>query len=129
MVVKNASSGSLPTIYATDLTPNKIKEVEKRPGLESVKSEVMDSEGLMFPDEMFTHSITSMLHPTTLRPDVVTKEIFRTTRTGGVALSAQFIRYGRISFTNYAIRKIRPDAPPFTGPVSEDWKTVDWFRS
>lgn len=129
LIVKAAGTNNRPTIYATDLSPKMIAEVKKRPGLEMVKSEVMDSEALAFPDNTFTHSIASMVHPTTPHPDVLTKGIFRTLKPDGVALSAQFASYGWIDFTQEAIRKIRPDAPPFPGPVPEEYKTVDWFKN
>lgn len=126
--LEHATSSGSPTIYATDLSPNMIEEVKKRPGLESVKPEVMDAEALTFPDGMFTHSITSMVHPTTLRPDLVTKEIFRTLKPGGVALSAEFASYGWLEIAEESIHKIRPDAPAFKGPVPEEWKTTAWFK-
>lgn len=130
IVLKSAVSNGTPTIYATDLSPAMIDKVKKRLGLESVKSEVMGSEAFSFPDGMFTHPVPSMLHPTTLRPDVGTKEILRTlNKPGGVALSAQFASDGWLGFAEAAVHKIRSDAPPFKGPVPEEWKTVDWFKN
>jgi len=81
--------GPLPFVHAIDKSPGMIEIMQsliaKNKWQESVRSESMDSEKLIFPDNTFDISVTNFGIFFFPNPIQGTKEIFRTLKPGGVA--------------------------------------------
>ena len=83
--------------------------------------DVIDGIDLTYPDEMFTHSITNM--GIFFFPDAAkgAAQIYRTLKPGGTAIVTSWKSVGHMSVVHEAQKAVKPDAPLFRWPVSDDW--------
>jgi ubiquinone/menaquinone biosynthesis C-methylase UbiE len=119
-----------PEIHATDISPGMISVLQAKERLTKfgIKSEVMDSCSLSFPDEKFTHSLTNMgifLFPS---PEKGAREIYRTLKFAGTAVVTSVGKVGWVEVVQAAQKTVRPDVSEengelWFGPLDKAWIT------
>ena len=76
--------------------------------LQRIKSSVMDSETLDFPNGLFSHSFCSLVLTASANAEGICIEIYRTLQPGGVAVASTWSTYGYGSKVDKAMRAGRP---------------------
>ncbi|KAF4464238.1 methyltransferase type 11 [Fusarium albosuccineum] len=83
---------------------------------------LMPGEMLLFPDEMFTHSITNLGILFFYDSVAGARQIYRTLKPGGVAVVTSWSALGYVENVIHPAQAIvRPDDPPYKVPISEVW--------
>lgn len=125
----NSTGGDMPTIYATDLSKNMIKELQAGqlgPHLQHIRSSVMDSESLQFENDFFTHSFCSITLMACANPEGICKEIYRTLKPGGIAIASTWSSFGYTPIVEKAMSTIRPNEKhSYRPPVPPGWETKE----
>ena len=109
-------------LYATDLSEAMIGQVKAK-GLSRIQAEVMDCTELKFPDGKFSHIYLAFII-FALGDQGSTKaasELYRTLKPGGSAYVTSWKRLGWVDPVTRALKTIRPDSEPWTGPVDKAW--------
>ncbi|KAG8674259.1 hypothetical protein FPOAC2_00266 [Fusarium poae] len=115
-------SGIQPEIHAVDVAENMVSITSERfSSQHNVHTAVMGGEQLFFPDDTFTHSITSLGIMYFSDPDKGACEIARTLHPDGVAVVTGWAMMGHIKIIQEVQAQIRPDDTPFKPPVSDIW--------
>lgn len=116
------NSGIQPEIHAVDVAENMVSIARGRfPSHTNLHATVMAGEELSFPDDTFTHSITSLGIMYFTDPSKGAQEIARTLRLDGVAVVTGWTMMGHIKIIQEVQAQIRPDDAPFKPPMPEIW--------
>ncbi|KAM0230511.1 hypothetical protein ACHAPO_009276 [Fusarium lateritium] len=115
-------SGVQPEIHAVDVAENMVSIARDRFSSQTnVYPAVMGGEELSFPDDTFTHSITSLGIMYFNNPEKGAREIARTLHPDGVAVVTGWTVMGHIKIIQEVQAQIRPDDSPFRPPLPEIW--------
>jgi len=109
-------------IEATDFSPAMIDVLSKEISAENwknVRSSVMDSHELTFPDNTFTTSITNFSIFTFQDPLKCMQEVRRTLKPDGLAIVSTWKRFTVSNLIHTAQRAVRPDAQLMKVPRAE----------
>lgn len=100
-------------IYATDQDARMVSAVEATAAERGwpVEAEVMSSEALSFPDDMFTHSITNFVIHVSPNDAQIASHIFRTLRPGGTAVLTIWKDPVLVTAVQAALDIVRPGMP------------------
>ena len=91
--------------------------------------DVMDGVNLTFPDDTFTHSITSMGLFFFSDPAKGTGHIYRTLKPGGTAIVTSWKSAGYLAVLHEAQRAVKPEGPLFRLPIPEVWFQGEHLRA
>lgn len=116
------NSGIQPEIHAVDVVENMVNIAKGRfPTHTNLHPTVMAGGELSFPDDTFTHSITSLGIMYFTNPSKGAQEIARTLRPNGVVFVAGWTMMGHIKIIQEVQEQIRPGDTPFKPPMPEIW--------
>ncbi|KAH7006391.1 S-adenosyl-L-methionine-dependent methyltransferase [Fusarium venenatum] len=123
-------SGIQPEIHAVDIAENMVSIARGRFSSQpNVHAAVMGGEELSFPDDTFTHSITSLGIMYFANPEKGAREIARTLHPDGVAVVTGWTMMGHIKIIQEVQAQIRPDDTPFRPPVSDIWLDAEHTKA
>ena len=115
-------SGIKPEIHALDVAEGMINIVKGRfSSHPNVHPAVMGGEELSFPDNTFTHSITSLGIMYFTDPAKGAREIARTLHPDGVAVVTGWQMMTPIGIVREVQAQVRPNEAPFKGPLADIW--------
>ncbi|KAF5004142.1 hypothetical protein FDECE_9356 [Fusarium decemcellulare] len=116
----------LPRIYSVDPAPNMVdiclKKLAAIDVSDGINTGVMPGERLLFPDEMFTHSITNLGILFFTDGTAGARHIYRTLKPGGIAVVTSWFTLGYLENVIHPAQAIvRPDEPLYKLPIPESW--------
>ncbi|KAH6688439.1 S-adenosyl-L-methionine-dependent methyltransferase, partial [Plectosphaerella plurivora] len=115
-------SGINPEIHAVDVAEGMINIVKGRfSSHPNVHAGVMGGEDLSFPDDTFTHSITSLGIMYFADPAKGAREIARTLHPDGVAVITGWQKMTPIDIVREVQAQVRPNDAPFKAPLADIW--------
>ncbi|USP76180.1 methyltransferase type 11 [Curvularia clavata] len=113
------------TVSCADIAPSMIelarRSVPQGNPSSKVSFEVMPGEKLSFPDETFTHSVTSLGIFFFKDAAAGAREIYRTLKPGGTAVLTSWKVPGHLEPVYTADRAVKPEGPHFKWPVDDAW--------
>ena len=101
--------------------------MEKK-GWKGVTAAVMDAQHLDFPDAKFTHSFMDFAIFALPDPAKAAAHIYRTLKPDGTAAVTTWKTLGWTRLFQKAIKTVRPNEPPWTGPMNPATMTGEWVR-
>ncbi|KAJ3540357.1 hypothetical protein NM208_g5106 [Fusarium decemcellulare] len=116
----------LPIIHPVDPAPNMVDICSKKLAAldvsDGINTGVMPGERLLFPDEMFTHSITNLGILFFTDGVAGARHIYRTLKPGGIAVVTSWSALGYLENVIHPAQAIvRPNDPAYKLPISEVW--------
>jgi SAM-dependent methyltransferase len=109
-------------IHAVDYAPKMVEMVRSRfADSPNVTCDEMAGEFLTFPDDTFTHSITSLGIQFFTDPVKGAHQIFRTLKSGGTAVVTTWEELGYLPAMHKSQLTVRPNDTPFKVPIPEVW--------
>jgi len=118
----------IPTITAVDAAENMVGQARAKfqssppETAGKLSFQTMPGEKLDFPDDSFTHNVTNLGILFFTDGDAGAREIYRTLKSGGVAVVTSWAELGYLSRVIHpAQRLIRPCDPVFKLPIPELW--------
>lgn len=95
---------------------------------EVVKCDIMPGEELKLPDEHFTHSFTNQGILFFKDPAKGAREIYRTLKTGGVAIVTTWASLGHVDLAREVQKSYKPESTIMPFPIAEEWYQAEHLK-